>query len=282
MNIKPIHAFEDNLRAATLLLKLYRLLDADGPALSQGSLVDQLRGMVGAKADEDLLVLHHAMLTGVVRQRADMRPADLKRVALSNLLRQAVVSACTALDAFLPDLLRAELPLVISRMGRGFFPTSDGDVKKYFEGVTFDIAEVLGYQERSSYEVGEAIANKLLSAATFRYLGTVGGVHVTACLLQVKQPWDAFAAHLKQDKKSLRSNVEQTTRRRNDIVHRADHLAGPEHGAMPEQQSIEYSQAQSGVAVIDGVCHALDELVQQRRKELEQLPAIVPGGVSPP
>ena len=45
-----------------------------------------------------------------------------KRCALCNLLRQSVVAACTALETFLPILLRDNLPEVIGLRGRDFVP----------------------------------------------------------------------------------------------------------------------------------------------------------------
>lgn len=266
MPLPPITAFDDNLRPAKLLLKLYRLMDAEDVVLREGQLVEQLRGVIGANTSEEILVVHHLLATAVVRDRAEMRPSELKRLALKNLLRQAVVSSCTALDAFLPALLRANLPTIIARVGRSFFPSSDGDVKEYFKNVSFSVEDVLALQERPPLEAAEFVANRLLSDASFRYLGSAKGVAVTASLLQLKQPWDALAAHLSEDKKALRNTVDLTTRRRNDIVHRADR--GSEAPDAEHQQDIEYSQALQGVTVIEKVCHALDELVKRRLAEL--------------
>lgn len=278
MPLKPIHAFDDHIRPAKLMLKLYRLLDSDDPILRDGAIVEALRGVASAGAEEELLVVHHLMLTGVVRQRAELRAADLKRATLKNLLRQSVVSACTALDAFLPALLRAHLPLVLTRLGRNFFPASDGDVKEYFQGISFDISEVLALQERTPQEAAETLAAKVLSAANFKYLGSAKGIHVMGCLLQLKQPWDALAAHLSQEKKALRNTVDLTTRRRNDIVHRADRASNDPDNE--QQQEIEFSYAQQGVNIIDGVCHALDEVVAKRMKEIEGMPPLGGGGAS--
>lgn len=272
MTLPPIAAFDDHIRPAKLLLKLYRLLDTDDRVLHQGEVVEKLRALVEAKPEEELLVVHHLLITAVVRDRAEMRAPDFRRAALKNLLRQSIVSACTALDAYLPALLRANLPTLITRIGRNFFPTSDGDVKEYFKGITFSIEDVLTLQERPPQEAAEFVANRLLSDASFRYLGSAKGVGITGTLLQLKQPWDLLATHLSDDKKALKNTVDATTRRRNDIVHRSDRAqADPDNEA---QQEIEFSQAFNGVTVIEKVCRALDELVKQRIKEIES--AVVP------
>jgi hypothetical protein len=252
------------------MLKLYRLLDSEEPVVDRGDLVDKLRGLVSAGADEDLLVVHHVMLTAVVRQRADLRPADLKRAALKSLLRQSTVSACTALDAFLPALLRTHLPTILNRLGRGFFP-SDPQVKEYFREVSFSISDVLTFQERTSIEVAEAVANKVLSVAAFKYLGSAKGIHITGEMLQLRKPWEALANHLGQDSDSLRKTIDMTTRRRNDIVHRADRST--EDPDSDTQQEVDPSQARHGVDIINNICHALDELVDRRIRGLQSAPA---------
>jgi hypothetical protein len=266
MPLSPILAFEDHIRPAKLLLKLNRLLDADAAPLTGGELVEQLRRVTEAHVDEDLLVIHHALLTGVVRQRAEIHTADLKRGALKHLLRQAVVSACTALDAFLPALLRAHLPKVLVHRGRNFFPQGDKEVAEYFREVTFSITEVLAFQERSHDEAAEAISRKLLGLASFKYLGSPKGVSLTGKLLQLKEPWDAIADRLGQNREALSKQIDETARRRNDIAHRADRSSkDPDN---PAQQEIAYALASAGVAAIDTVCHALDELVAERLRAL--------------
>lgn len=270
MALRPIHAFDDHIRPAQLMLKLYRLLDCDEPIVDKGDLVDKMRLLVNAGADEELLVVHHIMLTAVVRQRADLRAVDLKRAALKSLLRQSTVSACTALDAFLPALLRVHLPTILARLGRGFFP-SDPQVKEYFKDISFSISDVLSFQERTPLEVAEAIANKLLGTASFKFLGSAKGIHITGELLQLRKPWDALANHLGQDSESLRKTIDLTTRRRNDIVHRADRSTDdPDSEA---QQDVDPSQARYGVDIINSVCHALDELVDKRIKTLQSAQA---------
>jgi hypothetical protein len=60
--------------------------------------------------------------------------------------------------------------------------------------------------------------------------------------------------------------VEETARRRNDIVHRADRAQLDPTGGT---QVISYSWARQAVDTISHVCLALDELVTIRVKELQ-------------
>jgi hypothetical protein len=79
--------------------------------------VQALRALVQAEADEGLMVIYNEIFLGLIRERAQIAPVAIRRSALRNLLRQAVVTACTAMETFLPLLLQTELQAVIQ--GRG-------------------------------------------------------------------------------------------------------------------------------------------------------------------
>src|ERR1700687_1420717 len=95
--LRPIVAFEDNLRPAKLMLQVYRLLDCGDRVVTDGVFVERLRDLVRASAAEDLMVVQNEIFLGLVRERAEMPKATLKNITLSHLLRQAVVASCTAL-----------------------------------------------------------------------------------------------------------------------------------------------------------------------------------------
>ena len=123
--------FEDNIRPADLLLKVYRLLEHDAPNTEDGVL-KTLRELVKADDDEGLMVIYNEVFLGLIRERAEVPPASIKRSALCNLLRQSVVSASTGLETYLPILLRDNLPEVIGLRGRDFVPKKDEDIKNQF------------------------------------------------------------------------------------------------------------------------------------------------------
>ena len=119
--LSPRQIFEDNIRPADLLLKVYRLLEHDALD-TEDDLLRSLRELVRAEKDESLLVISNGIFLGLIRELAEVPPASIKRSALCNLLRQAVVSASTALETYLPILLRDNLPEVIRLRGRDFVP----------------------------------------------------------------------------------------------------------------------------------------------------------------
>src|SRR5947209_18496666 len=129
--LSPRQIFEDNIRPADLLLKVFRLLEHDA-LNTEEALLRSLRELVKAEEDESLLVISNGIFLGLIRELADVPPASIKRSALCNLLRQAVVSACTALETYLPALLRSGLPEVINLRGRDFVP-KDREITEQFK-----------------------------------------------------------------------------------------------------------------------------------------------------
>lgn len=260
--LSPRRIFEDNIRPAELLLKVYRLLEHDAPA-TEGEMVRSLRELVQAGDDEGLMVIYNEVFLGLIREGAQIAPTTIKRSALCNLLRQAVVMACTAMETYLPALLRTQLPKAISARGRDFVP-KDKEVAEQFKTLTFDLAEVTRLLANPDPLF---IANKMISFVNFSYLSGKRGIHVTGSLLGLDQPWDEIAGRLGRDEEELKKIVNDTVNRRNDIVHRADRDRKNPDGRM---QEIGYAQALQAVDTIRHVCLCLDELVTARIAELQR------------
>ncbi|MBI3948941.1 MAG: hypothetical protein HY314_00580 [Acidobacteria bacterium] len=261
--ISPRQVFEDTIRPAELLLRVYRLLENDA-IQREGDMVKSLRAVVGASEDEDVMLIFNEIFLGLIRERAQLPPAALKRSALCNLMRQSVVVACTALETYLPSLLRVNLPTVIQAKGRSFFP-QDAELQEHFKELTFGLDETL--RILSDPNAPLYIANKILSLTTFKYLGGKKGIHIVGALLSIEKPWEQIAQQLGRDRKELMKIIDETTRRRNDIVHRADR---PQSDPSADLQEINYSWTKQAVDTIGHVCLALDELVAARMTHLQQ------------
>jgi len=260
--VSPRQTFEDNIRPAELLLRVYRLLECD-TIRTNDDLVTKLRAAVGADADEELMVIYNEIFVGLIRERAQIPSSSLRRSALNNLLRQSIVAACTALDAYLPSLLRVNLPIVIQAKGRDFFP-QDQDLRDYFKDLSFDLPETL--RLLSDPNAPLFIANKILGLTAFKYLSSKKGIHAVGALLSLERPWNQIASRLQRDKNELTRVIDETTRRRNDIVHRADRAQSDPDGGI---QEIGYAWSKQAVDTIMHVCLALDELVAAQMVQLQ-------------
>jgi len=266
----PRQTFEDNVRPAQLLLRVYRLLDSNDNILTDGALVPALRGVVRAPVDEELMLIYNEIFVGLVRERAQMPRSTLRQATLCHLLRQAVVASCTALETYLPALLRTNLPVIIRARGRDFIPHGDADIQSYFSDLQFSLDETL--RLLADENAAEYISNKILGLANFKYLSSRKGIAVVGILLGLAKPWDEIANQLAREKKDLMNILDDTVRRRNDIVHRADRR---QEDAGGDQQPITFAWTQQAVDTVNHVCLALDELVAARVAELEAMLASI-------
>ena len=79
---------------------------------------------------------------GLIRERAEITPASIKRTALINLLRQAAVTDLYGGGTYLPILLKTQIPEVIKMRGRDFVP-KDKEVAEQFKNLSFSLDETL-------------------------------------------------------------------------------------------------------------------------------------------
>jgi hypothetical protein len=264
--LSPKQTFLDNMRPAQLLLQVYQLLDSNDKILVEGDLVTALRGVVQASAEEDLMLIYNEIFLGLVRERARMPRSTLRQATLCHMLRQAVVASCTALETYLPALLRANLPVMIQARGRDFVSRGDQILMEFLADLQFSLDDTL--RLLGDENAPEFISSKILRLADFKYLSSRKGIHVAGILLGMAKPWDAIAEHLNRDRKELQKTLYDTVNRRNDIVHRADRPQAEPGG---EAQLITFAWTQQAVDVISHVCLALDELVAARVAEVEAM-----------
>ena len=276
----PRQIFEDNIYPADILLQVYRLLDTNDQMFTEGELVEQLRTLVNARSQEYLMLIYNDIFLGLVREKAHLPVDTLRRSTLAHLLRQAVVVSCTAMDTYLPALLKANLATTIKAKGRDFIPVTDGDVMQYFslKGLTFSLEETMRLISETNYSgnveyASSFIANKILTVSQKLYLSTSKGVHVVGRLLGIENPWDRIVEHLGRNipekenapgKSELKSILDTTVERRNSIVHRGDRRADNPEG---EPEEITFSSTRQSVDTVEHVCIALDELVTSNMEE---------------
>ncbi len=270
--VSPRQLFEDNIRPADLLLKVFRLLEHDVPN-TEAELLRKLRELVKADKDESLTIIYNEIFLGLIRERAEVPPSAIKHSALCNLLRQAVVTACTALETYLPTLMRSQLPEVIKLRGRDFVP-KDKEITEQFKTLTFNLDECMRLLANPDPLF---IANKMISFVNFSYLSGKRGIHVTGTLLGIDNPWKQVGERLGRNEEELKKTLDDSVNRRNDIVHRADREKKAPDG---EAQEIGYAWTRQAVDTVRVVCLGLDELVTARLKELREAAALQPQGAA--
>lgn len=262
--LQPYVAFEDNLKPALLMLDVYRLLITEDGPKDAHELLDELRRLVCCEDDEELLLLQSEMFIGLVRERAEVSKGRLKPKFLANLLRQAVVCAVTALETYLPALLREHLPRAIELSGRDLL-SGKKRAAEWLKDLQFQVTDVIEVWQLPASQMAERLTTKIVSYAGYKYLASSNGVEVTGNLLQLDEPWDRIAGHLERDPDDLKKTIGGAFRRRNDIVHRADRGQKDPSGM---QQEITYEWACQAVSTIEVASRSLNTLVVQELNEL--------------
>jgi len=264
--MRPITVFESHFKAAQVMLKVYRLLDSDVNQTEQDSLVPQLREMMSSEPDEPLVLLLNDLFLGAVRERADLAPAFFGRPNLSLLLRQAVVSSCTAMDVFFPALLETHLPTVIQVRQRNFLPNA-GDVKNLFRDFRLRLDDIVPFlEEEKAEDRWDRLARRILDYCRDKTLSNVSGVSATMIMLGVQDPWRRIAQRAGTTESALQNQVKTLVKRRNDIVHRGDRLVGQTEGPA---EAIDYAWTSAHVNAVESVAHACDALANESTQGLK-------------
>lgn len=262
--LKPIEVFHDSFRIAELMLQLYRLLENDG-LQTEGHLVSQVRSVLGAAEGEQLQLLLNPVFLGCIREQAGVPTATMRAPSLANLLRQAVISACTAYETYLSAALKEHIFVVIEVRQNDFFPT-EPEAAKYFEGLTLSIGEC--FRLLNQQESPTLLGTKLLTFVQSKNLGSVAGMKTVGLLLGLDEPWNRVAEKLDRDVKDVRKVVAGCIERRNSIVHKGDRNIAE---GSPEKQAIAYAWTRQAVDTIGHACLAFDELVNAKIAEFQEV-----------
>ena len=96
--LSPRQIFEDNIRPADMLLKVYRLLEHDTPNTEDGVL-RTLRDLVKAEQDEGLMVIYNEVFLGRLKN------SETRTLRIGAFLSPPIESSCslTNTDDFNPS-----------------------------------------------------------------------------------------------------------------------------------------------------------------------------------
>jgi hypothetical protein len=263
MNSRDV--FETHFRSADVLLRVYRLLESEHGPLQEHALLPQLRSLITCAPDEDVILLLNELFVGVVRERAELKAKFFRKDNLDLLLRQSVVTACSALDVFVPNLLQSFLPDVVRIRQRNFLP-NDGEVKVLLGDFRLKLDEVWPLAEAlTDVERWDFLTMRVLKHLEDKTLSNDAGVSAALALLAVEKPWGKIAARAGDREQDLRDKLKRIVARRNDIVHRADRARTDPTG---DAQPIDYVWAQNHVGAVQTIALACYDLARERVEEL--------------
>ena len=217
------------------------------------------------------MLLWNGVFLGLVMEAASMRKSSLRRDVLKNLLRQAIVCACTAMESYLQVLLDEQLTEVLRLRGYESWPKGDKEAIEYFKDFNLGLDGALRLIVGESDPFG-TLARSLLGYFKYKNLGSDKAVKTAGMMLGLDSPWKQISKHLGRDEADLINNIRTTFKRRNDVVHRGDRELGQEAGP---RQDLSYEWTKHAVETIENVCLSLEELTSKRLAELRSLQAPV-------
>lgn len=256
----PREVFEDTFRIAELLIQLYRLLENDHLE-TEGERVEAIRRLLRCPPDEQVQVLANEVFLGCIRENAYIPPGRLKRQSLEHLLRQAVVSACTAYEVFLLCTLRVNLQPLIRLIEEGKLALR-GKTADHFRELKVSVQELLNLIHREDRAV--ALTTKFVNYVKHKNLGAMQALETVGTLLGIEQAWKQVCVRLKRDEEETQKLLQTAIQRRNDIVHRADRDFDDD--SLP-RETISLAYAEQVVDSIKHVCRGFDELVNERMRQ---------------
>lgn len=263
--MQPRTIFEAHFRAADVLLRVYRLLESEDGTAAQ-PLRAKIMELLECGSDEETVLLLNDLFVGLVRERAGLPANFFKRSNLNLLLRQAVVSACTAMDVYFPTLLETHLPTVVQIRQRNFLP-SDNTVKDMFRGfrITLDQLPAL-LEEPVAADRWSILTRKLLDYCRSITFSNPDGIYAVILILGTVDPWRQIAERTGRSAKDLREQIQNITKRRNDIVHRGDRPVGQPDA---DPQPIDYAWTSAHVMAVQSVVLACEALAQESIQRLK-------------
>jgi hypothetical protein len=205
--LSPRQIFEDNIRPADLLLKVFRLLEHDA-LNTEEALLRSLRELVKAEKDESLLVISNGIFLGLIRELAEgSRHQQSSAVPCAICCGRPLLPPALRWKRTCPSSCWDNLPEVIRLRGRDFVPRNDEAFKNQFKELKFDLDEAV----RILVDPDPLfVANKMISSLNFSYLNGRRGIHITGVLLALDNPWQQIAKQLgRTKKKSRRHSIPQ-------------------------------------------------------------------------
>ncbi len=259
--MSPKQVFDVSFQIAESLVHLYRLFDDEG-VKTEEEMAAALRKLLNVKEEEKLQIIRNSLFLGCVMDKANVPLSTFRPHSLQNLLRQAIVSACTAYETFLFATLQQHVNTVIELRKTDFFP-NDPEVSEYFSDLTFSIGDAFVLLKKDEGERAVFLGQKIVTHAQRKNLGSKAGLKTVGLLLGVEDPWGRLAAHLGQTKRDLTNPVQFALDRRHAIVHRSDRNLQSEDF---ERDPITFAQTSLAVNTINYVCLGFDEIVTGQMK----------------
>jgi hypothetical protein len=261
--MQALTLFNQNFAVVESLLQLFQVFNG----LSAPELREELRIAICANWNvPNNSVVHYACndrVTVLARSASPIPGSLVMPGGLDFLLRQAVVVACTSLDAFFWDVLRENALTVVQARRTG----ADEILK--------NIPLTLGdYMSISQYEDPDFRLRQLILKNFER--GTLHGadkIEEIAKILTIQNFWEKLEERSGEPASNLKRHVAELISRRNQIAHRADRPDEGEtadgHGLRPITFAWANVRAQAARTLVSAAGEVIDDAVKRLESDIK-------------
>jgi len=261
--MQALTLFNQNFAVAESLLQLFQVFNG----LSAQELKEELRLAICAHWQvPNNSIVHHACndrVTVLARSASPIPGSLVMSAGLDFLLRQAVVVACTSLEAFFWDALRENALTVVQARRTG----ADETLKS--------IPLTLGdYMSISQYDDPDFRLRQLILKNFARgTLYSADKIEEIAKVLTIQKLWDLVEKRCGEPASNLKRNSGELINRRNQIAHRADRPdegeAADGHGLRPITFAWTNVRVQAARTLVSAAAEVIEEAVKRLESDIK-------------
>jgi len=259
--MKPLTVFQHNFAAAENLIRLYDLLaEQKAGAERAQAAVEAVRACLNIPEGEQVFSLCNDRLLLVAREAAQVSETFFHEHNLASLLRQAVVAACSALDAYFNDKFRENVMAVLLTKKR-YAPKELRDLAMTFDDY-LSLESWADPRQRLQQILEKNLERKTLSNAN--------GITEMTAILGIKDFWEQVGRECGEKPGDLRQRIDDIASRRNDIVHRADRPREQEKANGSGLRAVSRAWVNLRVQTVKAVVLAADKVVDKEMTLLHE------------
>ena len=210
--MQPITVFQQNFETARSLIKLYDILVSNSENDFPGNQKEDLLKLANIPDGTRCKIISNDYCLAVFRKTAHLSESFFDEDHLCQLLRQAIVAACSAMDIYFNDKLQQNVMKVLLQY-RQSAPKRLRELTMTFHDY-FDLEQF--------HDPNEKLRQVILGHFERRALANIDAITEVAEILGCRDFWHDVGRIIGSTPSALKTRISDIVSRRNDIVHRAD------------------------------------------------------------
>jgi len=262
--MQALNLFHQNFAVAESLLQIHQLFHGLEKIKLENDVRLALCSLCGAPENEALKPAQNDRVLVLARAAAPVPESLTLQGGLDFLLREAIVVACTSLEAFFWDTLRENILTVVKARRTG----ADESIRK----LTFTLGDYISIQQYEDPDLRlKQIILKNFERGT---LHDVESISKIAGILTVREYWERIEEVTGEPAKNPKRHIGELITRRNQIAHRADRPDEGEEsdslGMRPIKRAWANLRIQAAKTLVTASADLFQESVQRLESEIQR------------